>query len=470
MNRVKRQVTLAAGCMILSGSLATQVYAGQAYVNDKPINTITKDERIYVPLAEISTLLGANVEYDPEKNIAYVTQNTTVTADGKKSFTPQPIVKHSELYPVSVNTYDTEYGKEIVKIYELVEGQNPANIPREDFEENGYTYKLAGITKESLVSTDTKETTETLTLQTASKDINQIMKEIPQEKEFTTADGYTGVLKLDANSIQTDVAGYKSYSYTLSEKREYPNLTSTDTSQIPKTIQKNGKTLSLTNVQWRSANTENIDYLDVANVYTAVATYSADATGKSATGYNTIAKYTGMVSKVHNNGTVYTARFTGTVVSVARAEELLKEAKTHERLMAQARKAGMTVEELIASGKAKAGSLSLGILTAIGALLGILLAALLILLAFGKNVTVYAPDSNGEYEKIGKLKLKKKKPIINLGNFNDVVTTPSFLLVLDKFTAWRMRDKTITIHRGDSTYQHIVKPEKGQKYQFDVKF
>lgn len=195
---LKRGIGIALCTAVFSGNMLLTAYCGQAYVNDKLVShTITKDDKIYVPLTEVSQLLGANIEYDPESNIAYVTNGTD-----KKTKTKKGMVKQAALYPISVDTYDTAAGKEMVKRYELVEGQNPANIPREDFEENGYTYRLSDITKESLVTRDEKETTETLTITTKSKEINQVIKEIPAEKEFTTEDGYTGVLKLDVNSIK----------------------------------------------------------------------------------------------------------------------------------------------------------------------------------------------------------------------------------------------------------------------------
>lgn len=464
---LKRGIGIALCTAVFSGNMLLTAYCGQAYVNDKLVShTITKDDKIYVPLTEVSQLLGANIEYDPESNIAYVTNGTD-----KKTKTKKGMVKQAALYPISVDTYDTAAGKEMVKRYELVEGQNPVNIPREDFEENGYTYRLSDITKESLVTRDEKETTETLTITTKSKEINQVIKEIPAEKEFTTEDGYTGVLKLDVNSIKTNAAGYKSYGYTITDTREYPNLTNTDTSQIPKTIQKNGKTLSLASVDWKSANVENIDYMNVPNVYTAVVTYSAAATGSSVTGYQTTAEYTGTVTKIDTKGTVYTARFTGTVFSVKQAKELVKEAKLHEKLVAQAKKAGITVEELLSGENAEDIKAAAAAPSALPLLfLPIAALAAAAFFALKKNVTIYALAEDGEYDKIGKIKLSKKKPIINLGDFNDVVTNPDFLIVLDKFTAWRMKDVDVTLHRGNITMQHTVKPEKGKKYQFDVKY
>lgn len=459
----KKGIGIAVCTAVCSANMAMTAYCGQAYVNDQLITkTITRDDKIYVPLTEISGLLGANVEYDPETNTAYVT--------GDKE--GEGTVKQANLYPVSVESYDTPTGKELLKTYELVEGQNPSNIPRADFEENGYTYRLAEITKQSLVTEDTKETVETLTLTTSSNNINDIIKELPQEKEFTTVDGYVGTLQLDVNSIKTDVAGYKNYSYTMTETREYPSLATTDTSQIPKTIQKNGKTLTLVKVDWNSANVENVDYLNIPNVYTAVATYSADASGKSVTGYTTTADYTGMVTKTDTKGTIYTARFTGTIVSVSQAKELLQEAKAYEKVLAKAQKAGLTVEEYLTQngGSVLAAASSFAVFPVIGMLLGVLLAAGFLYFVVYKNVTIYALSNEGEYEKIGKIKLRKKKPIINLGNFNDVIENPNFLILLDQLTAWRMNGINITLHRGDTTFQHTVQAEKGKKYQFEVKF
>ena len=462
----KKQISIVLCTAALSGNLLVTAYGGQAYVNDTLVShTITKDSRIYVPLSEVSRLLGADVTYDPESNTAFVTQTNRPAEDNKGT------VRHADLYPVSVERYDTPSGREIVKRYELTSGQNPANIPREDFTENGYTYKLSDITKDSLITREEKDATETLTIATQSKEINEVIKEIPAEKEFTTADGYTGVLKLDVNSIQTNASGYRNYSYTLTDTREYPNLASTDTSQIPKTIQKNGKTLSLASVEWKSANQENIDYLDVANVYTAIATYSAAATGSSVTGYQTTAQYTGTVERTDNKGTVYTARFTGVVFSVAQAKELVEEARVYEKLAAQAQKAGVTVDELLSgenADKIREAASSPSLLPLL--LLPLAAAAAAAFFLLKKNVTVYAIGDDGNYDKIGKVKLSKKKPIINLGDFNDQVTNPDFLLVIDKFTAWRLRDVDVTLHRGGITMQHTIKPEQGKKYQFDVKY
>ena len=41
--------------------------------------------------------------------------------------------------------------------------------------------------------------------------------------------------------------------------RSYPNLASQDTANIPKTIEDNGRTLTLQNISWQTDNTANTD-------------------------------------------------------------------------------------------------------------------------------------------------------------------------------------------------------------------
>lgn len=47
-------------------------------------------------------------------------------------------------------------------------------------------------------------------------------------------DGYSGQLLLQSDSITTVEAGHESYSYTVSDTREYPNLDRNDMAYIPK--------------------------------------------------------------------------------------------------------------------------------------------------------------------------------------------------------------------------------------------
>ena len=128
--------------------------------------------------------------------------------------------------------------------------------------------------------------------------------------EISTEDGYAGTLEFDYTTLTVTAAGYGKQSYTITESRSYPNLMDADTSLVPKTINKDGATLNLTNISWKSAASDNIDGHDLAVRYTAHATYSGTGTKTYAKGYNATAEYKGEVKKVVNDTVTYTAVFT----------------------------------------------------------------------------------------------------------------------------------------------------------------
>ena len=99
-------------------------------------------------------------------------------------------------------------------------------------------------------------------------------------------------------------------SYTVTENRSYPNLTDADTSLVPKSINKDGVTLNLTNISWQSAASDNIDGQELAVRYTANATYSGTGTKTYTKGYTATAEYKGEIKKTVCDTVTYTAVFT----------------------------------------------------------------------------------------------------------------------------------------------------------------
>ena len=96
---------------------------------------------------------------------------------------------------------------------------------------------------------------------------------------------YEGILSLDHTTIQVEAAGYSTSSRTVTAERTYPNLSDADVSLIPKTVNENGRTLTLADVSWEEAATDPTDGYDIPIRYTAMASYSGTATSKYATGY-----------------------------------------------------------------------------------------------------------------------------------------------------------------------------------------
>ncbi len=93
----------------------------------------------------------------------------------------------------------------------------------------------------------------------------------------------------------------------VSATRSYPNLAGQDTQYIPKTIEEDGRTLTLQTVNWQTDNTANMDGYAVGDRFTAVATYTGTATSSYVKGYTVTADYTGTVSRIALNKVRYVA-------------------------------------------------------------------------------------------------------------------------------------------------------------------
>ena len=220
---------------------------------------------------------------------------------------PSPEATPSVLYPVEVLEYTEGDRAEprISKTYELSPMDDPALIPTGDFERSGCLYTLLDIVKEDQTETDSKYYTETVTLDSKSKDMGAVLALLPQTKEFITEDGLSGVLTLKLDTVKVEVAGYGSSTKTVTATRTYPGLANQDTQYIPKTIQDGGNSMTLQAVDWQ---TEGDGH------FTAMASYSGSATSSYVKGYTVTADYAGTVSRINLNKIRYVAIFEGTAL------------------------------------------------------------------------------------------------------------------------------------------------------------
>lgn len=217
------------------------------------------------------------------------------------------------LYPENIVEYMEGDRPRLNKIYTLAASDDPALIPSSDFERDGKTYTLLDMTRQDNTQINTRAYIETVTLSSKTKNMEKIIAMLEASMEVATEDGYTGTLTLDTENIKVETAGYGSSSRTITATRSYPNLSDADTSLVPKTIEDNGRTLTLTDVQWQEA----------GGYYHATANYTGTATSRYVTGYTVTAPYSGEVTKVNNDTVTYTAIF-GTT-SVPAAEKSAKE-------------------------------------------------------------------------------------------------------------------------------------------------
>ena len=212
-------------------------------------------------------------------------------------------------YPTSI--VQSEDKTEIRKAYDIEPGQDPAGIPRSDFEQDGYRYTLIDLLKQELPEHEQRQHTETVTLESKNKDMASVLELLPQEREFITDDGLSGTLTLKLDTVQVEPSGYGSTTKEITATRSYPNLNGQDTQYIPKTIEDGGRTLTLRNIDWQTDNTANVDGYAMADRYTAVATYVGSKTSSYVKGYKVTADYTGTVSRIALNRVRYVAIFEG---------------------------------------------------------------------------------------------------------------------------------------------------------------
>lgn len=206
-------------------------------------------------------------------------------------------------YPTSVTR--SEDGTEIRKIYNLAPEEDPAGIPRSDFEQEGFRYTLVDLLKQELPEQEERQHTETVSLPSKNKDMASVLALLPQEREFITDDGLMGALTLQLDTVRVEVAGYGSSTKALTAKRTYPSLATQDTSGIPKSVEDNGHELTLQGIDWQT---------DPAGYFTATATYTGSTTSSCVKGYTVTADYTGTVSRIALNRTRYVAIFEGEAI------------------------------------------------------------------------------------------------------------------------------------------------------------
>ena len=302
-------------------------------------------------------------------------------------------------------TYQNLNGQQLaIKTYTLLPDQDRSDLYEDDFEYDGFLYSMS-----------------------------DILVELKPTIEYD--DGVSsGTLSLDHSTLKTEAAGYKRSSYTVTATKNYTGLDRNDSSYIDKTVEKNGRTLSLSNVTWSVESTALVGDELVPATYSAVATYSGSASSTVATGYITTAEYKGTVVSSGISSILYTVTYLGTKIEPTKAEPTFK---------------GAVLVISIIGGTA-------------------LLAALLFLgLTLRKNTTVYKATGKGnEYEKCGRLHLKAKNPELRIDRLKDI---PEGVIAIevDQAVAKKLFGQTIAIRCYDNTVEHTVGEVNGS-YWFKV--
>ena len=212
--------------------------------------------------------------------------------------------------PTNTVVQNLNGSQQVVKTYTVSPEVDAQTLIEEPFQLEGFLYTYADIVKQDNRVAERQTHSETVTVETAKKNLDVILEQLAPTMEYD--DGtWTGTLALDHTSINTQAAGYTTGSSTITATKTIGPLDRNDMSYIPATTVKDGRTLTLTNVEWQVIGTDVVGDVMAPCSYQAVATYSGKSYYKAATGYVTTANYVGEVTHEGVESVTYQVTYLG---------------------------------------------------------------------------------------------------------------------------------------------------------------
>ena len=158
--------------------------------------------------------------------LGMVTVSLTVTAFAQ-SMSPNEVIKGKE-------------GKllKIEKVYVLPKEISDKNIPTKNFIEDNVEFAFTEMKSQDNSKEEIKEHSEKVSIYSSTNNTQEIIQKFEPSIEIKTEDGFTGILNCDFSTLRVSSSGYGKRSYTVTESRSYPNLADSDTSLVPKNIEK----------------------------------------------------------------------------------------------------------------------------------------------------------------------------------------------------------------------------------------
>ncbi len=212
--------------------------------------------------------------------------------------------------PTSTVVQNLNGSQQVVKTYTVSPEVDARTLIEEPFQLEGFLYTYADIVKQDNRVAERQSHTETVTVETAKKNLDVILEQLAPTMEYD--DGtWAGTLALDHTSISTQAAGYTTGSSTVTATKTIGPLDRNDMSYVPATTTKNGVTLNLSNVEWQVIGADVVGDVMAPCSYQAVATYSGKSYYKAATGYVTTANYVGEVTHEGVESVTYQVTYLG---------------------------------------------------------------------------------------------------------------------------------------------------------------
>ncbi len=334
----------------------------------------------------------------------------------------------------------------ITKTYVLPPGTDPEILKEPSFEYDGFTYTWAFTTKEEHTFLDSKSATQTVTVETAKKDLNTILAQLAPTIPYDDGE-YTGELALDHTTLSTVAAGYTTQRGSVTATKTIGPLDRNDMSYVPATTTKNGRTLTLVNVDWQVIGADVVGDVMAPCSYQAIATYSASTSSQVATGYVTTAEYKGEVVAEGVENITYTVVYVGSEIVPAGPEppEPVQQA----------------LPSFVLPMAVIGGILMLAALAGLG-MFGVRL------FLHRKNVYIYVPgDSPRDYKLIAKFRAEPEEPEVDIRN---MVPYPETVIAVElkRPLAKKLVGQTFTVHHRTADYTYtVLRDRPADWHEFD---
>ena len=334
----------------------------------------------------------------------------------------------------------------ITKTYVLPPDTDPEILKEPPFDYDGFTYAWAFTTKEEHTFLDSKAVTETVTVETAKKDLATILEQLAPTISYDDGE-YTGELALDHTTISTVAAGYTTQRGSVTETKTIGPLDRNDMSYIPATTTKNGMTLSLVNVDWQVIGTDLVGDVLAPSSWQAVATYSASTSSQVATGYVTTVDYKGEVVAEGIENITYTVVFVGSQIIPDEPEPTEPAERGYPTFM---------LALLVISG-----------VLVLAALAGLILCGIW-LFQHRKNVYIYVPGDNPrDYRLIARFRAEPENPEVDIRNMTPYPESV-IAVELKRPLAKKLVGQNFTVHHRTGHYTYtVLRDRPADWHEFD---
>lgn len=305
-------------------------------------------------------------------------------------------------YPIDIQLSEQGGRSFLYKTYTVAADYSPDRLVEDPFSQGGYRFRFSEIIqRDSIPGSTGKTVSQTKSVESTTDDRATLLALLGDRLSYSDANGYKGELSLVPESLSVTESRKESYSYTVKDTKYFEDLENKDWALIPKTTQKNGLTLALQDVDWQATDGETAGYSEIPTSYTAIAKYSAVASGTKTSGYLATGTFTGEAVKQTAGKNTYTIVYEGEQIVVP-----------------------FNFVPLIIAGVIVAGCI----------------VAAVVLWRLRRNVTIYTLQQ-GVPELYAKVRVSPKNPVLDLSRITDA----GVRLVFDKRFVKSLYDQKVFV-------------------------